>query len=167
MLNTRHQSRAIVRGTLIGSVLALVLGVWLSGSPATDASRLTLSPTQITAVLRQVTMTMLSQGRINVTDAAALSGTPFAAHDNATQVDWLYLPVGPRMPASYLAEVSFQDDGSQWLLTRRPGQPWARVTTFGFPPCPRDVPASVATLWKWPQTGPNLPPGCAAVVPPK
>ena len=167
MLNTRLQSRAIVRGTLIVSVLALVLGVWMSGSRPTDATRLHLSTSEINAVVRYVTMTMQTEGRISITDAAVATGPVAAAHDNATNVDWLYLPVGPRMPASYLAEVSFQDDGSQWLPTRQPGKAWTRVTSFGFPPCPRQLPASVATLWKWPQTGPNVPPGCAAVTPPK
>lgn len=167
MLNTRPQSRAVVRGTLVLSILALAIGVWVSGNKPTDASPLTLSKSQINAVLRLVTVTMISHGEISVTDAAVAEGTPRAAHDNATNRDWLYLPVGPRMPASYLAEVSFQDDGSQWLLTREPGKAWTRAASLGFPPCPREIPTAVAKLWKWPQTGPYLPPGCAAVIPPK
>ena len=64
MLNTRPQSRAVVRGTLVLSILALAIGVWVSGNKPTDASPLTLSKSQINAVLRLVTVTMISQGEI-------------------------------------------------------------------------------------------------------
>jgi len=167
MLNTRPQSRAIVRGTLIISVLALVLGVWMSGSRPTDASRLHLTTSEINGVLQHVTDTMRHAGEITSRDSAVALYAPLAAHDNATNVDWLYLQVAPHEPASYLAQVSFQDSGSQWLLTRQPGKAWRRVTDFYFPPCARMVPTSVATLWKWQQTGPYVPPSCAAIHPPR
>jgi hypothetical protein len=167
MLNTRPQARAVVRLTLLVSVVVLIIGVSLSPSRSAPATRLALSRAQITEVLRLVTTTMQNRGEITASDAAVAAYPALAAHDARTGVDWLYLQVEPRQPASYRADVAFQDDGSQWLLTRHEGGAWRRVTSFYFPPCARQVPSDVARVWGWATSGPDVTPWCAAQHPPR
>jgi hypothetical protein len=72
---------------------------------------------------------------------------PLIAYDAADSRDWALASFGLILPASYKAEVSFQDGGSMGIFNKVGSGPWYMTGSPGFPLCAKDVPSVVAKLW--------------------
>ena len=75
------------------------------------------------------------------------STTPLAAYDAVDHRYWALANFSLRLPASYAAEVSFQDGGSYGIFRSSDGTHWVMTSYPGVPICPSIVPAVVAHLW--------------------
>ena len=81
---------------------------------------------------------------------------PLIAYDGLDHHYWALVAFNLVLPASYRAEVSFQDGGSRGIMKRARAGTWVMTGSPGFPLCAKDVPTVVAKLW-----GLNNYPACA------
>jgi hypothetical protein len=72
---------------------------------------------------------------------------PVIAYDAVDHRDWAIASFGLVIPASYKAEVSFQDGGSMGIFNKIGSGKWYMTGSPGFPLCAKDVPVVVAHLW--------------------
>jgi len=72
---------------------------------------------------------------------------PLMAYDAADHRFWALANFALVLPASYKAEVSFQDGGSYGVYVRTVSGHWRMKGYAGIPLCPSIVPAPVAHLW--------------------
>lgn len=72
---------------------------------------------------------------------------PLIAYDAVDHREWAIASFGLILPASYKAEVSFQDGGSMGIFKKIGSGQWFMTGSPGFPLCAKDVPSVVAHLW--------------------
>jgi hypothetical protein len=72
---------------------------------------------------------------------------PLIAYDAVDHRDWALAAFNLKIPASYKAEVSFQDGGNMGIFDKVGAGKWVMTGSPGFPLCAKDVPAVVAHLW--------------------
>ena len=72
---------------------------------------------------------------------------PLMAYDGLDHRYWALVAFNLVLPASYRAEVSFQDGGSMGIIQRARGGKWIMTGSPGFPLCAKVVPSVVAKLW--------------------
>jgi hypothetical protein len=72
---------------------------------------------------------------------------PLIAYDAVDHRDWALASFALIVPASYKAEVSFQDGGSMGIFNKIGSGQWFMTGSPGFPLCAKDVPSVVAHLW--------------------
>jgi hypothetical protein len=92
---------------------------------------------------------MLSTDRIKWGQLISPSGPnrPLLAYDAIDHRDWALAAFQLILPASYKAEVSFQDGGSMGIFNKVGAGKWVMTGSPGFPLCAKDVPSVVAHLW--------------------
>ena len=72
---------------------------------------------------------------------------PLIAYDAVDRRAWAIASFNLVLPASYKAEVSFQDGGNMGIFNKVGSGPWVMTGSPGFPLCAKDVPSVVAQLW--------------------
>jgi hypothetical protein len=72
---------------------------------------------------------------------------PLIAYDAVDHRDWALASFNLVLPASYKAEVSFQDGGNMGIFNKVGTGQWIMTGSPGFPLCAKDVPSVVAHLW--------------------
>jgi hypothetical protein len=72
---------------------------------------------------------------------------PLIAYDAVDHRDWALAAFNLVLPASYEANVSFQDGGNMGIFNKVGAGKWVMIGSPGFPLCAKDVPAVVAHLW--------------------
>jgi len=72
---------------------------------------------------------------------------PLIAYDAVDRRAWAIASFDLVLPASYKAEVSFQDGGNMGIFNKVGSGPWVITGSPGFPLCAKDVPSVVAQLW--------------------
>src|ERR1700686_3531603 len=72
---------------------------------------------------------------------------PLIAYDAVDHRDWAIASFNLVLPASYKAEVSFQDGGNMGIFNKVGSGEWVMTGSPGFPLCAKDVPSIVAHLW--------------------
>src|SRR5579863_7964443 len=72
---------------------------------------------------------------------------PLIAYDAVDHRDWAIASFNLVLPASYKANVSFQDGGNMGIFNKVGSGPWVMTGSPGFPLCAKDVPSVVAHLW--------------------
>jgi hypothetical protein len=72
---------------------------------------------------------------------------PLVAYDALDQRTWAIASFNLVTPASYKAEVSFQDGGNMGIFYKIGAGKWIMTGSPGFPLCAKDVPKIVAQLW--------------------
>jgi hypothetical protein len=72
---------------------------------------------------------------------------PLIAYDAVDHREWALAAFNLGLPASYKAQVSFQDGGSMGIFNKIGSGTWFMTGSPGFPLCAKDVPAVVAHLW--------------------
>ncbi|HEY5439125.1 MAG TPA: hypothetical protein VIJ99_09510 [Acidimicrobiales bacterium] len=72
---------------------------------------------------------------------------PLIAYDAVDHREWALASFGLTLPASYKAEVSFQDGGSMGIFNKVGSGAWYMTGSPGLPLCAKDVPSVVAHLW--------------------
>ncbi|HXC18765.1 MAG TPA: hypothetical protein VNT80_02545 [Acidimicrobiales bacterium] len=72
---------------------------------------------------------------------------PLLAYDAVDHRDWAIASFNLVIPASYKAEVSFQDGGNMGIFDKVGSGKWVMTGSPGFPLCAKDVPSVVAHLW--------------------
>ena len=92
---------------------------------------------------------MVGTDRIRWGQVIAPSGPkrPLVAYDAVDHREWALAAFDLVLPASYEAEVSFQDGGSMGIFHKVVGGHWIMTGSPGFPLCAKDVPSIVAHLW--------------------
>ncbi len=92
---------------------------------------------------------MLRTDRIKWGQLISPSGPnrPLLAYDAVDHRDWALAAFQLILPASYRAEVSFQDGGSMGIFSKVGSGTWVMTGSPGFPLCAKDVPPVVAHLW--------------------
>jgi hypothetical protein len=73
--------------------------------------------------------------------------TPLIAYDAVDHRYWALASFNLVLPASYKAEVSFQDGGNMGIFNKVGSHQWYMTGSPGFPLCAKDVPSVVAHLW--------------------
>ena len=73
--------------------------------------------------------------------------TPLVAYDAVDRRYWAIASFNLVMPASFKAQVSFQDGGNMGIFKKATGGNWKMTGSPGFPLCAKDVPKVVAQLW--------------------
>jgi len=92
---------------------------------------------------------MLSSDRIKWGQIFSPKGPnrPVIAYDAVDHREWALAAFNLVLPASYKAEVSFQDGGSMGIFNKIGSGKWFMTGSPGFPLCAKDVPSVVAHLW--------------------
>jgi hypothetical protein len=72
---------------------------------------------------------------------------PVIAYDAVDRRDWAIASFNLVMPASFKAQVSFQDGGNMGIFNKIGSGKWIMTGSPGFPLCAKDVPSIVAHLW--------------------
>jgi hypothetical protein len=72
---------------------------------------------------------------------------PLIAYDAVDRRYWAIASFNLILPASYKANVSFQDGGNMGIFNKIGAGPWVMTGSPGFPLCAKDVPSVVAHLW--------------------
>jgi hypothetical protein len=72
---------------------------------------------------------------------------PLIAYDALDKRTWAIASFNLVTPASYKAEVSFQDGGNMGIFYKIGAAKWIMTGSPGFPLCAKDVPKIVAQLW--------------------
>jgi hypothetical protein len=72
---------------------------------------------------------------------------PLLAYDALDKRTWAIASFDLVLPASYKAEVSFQDGGNMGIFYKVGVGKWTMTGSPGFPLCAKDVPKTVAQLW--------------------
>lgn len=92
---------------------------------------------------------MTSTDRITWGQVIQPSGpkAPLIAYDALDSRDWAIASFTLALPASYKAEVSFQDGGNMGIFNKVGAGKWVMTGSPGFPLCAKDVPSVVAHLW--------------------
>jgi hypothetical protein len=72
---------------------------------------------------------------------------PLLAYDALDKRTWAIASFDLVTPASYKAEVSFQDGGNMGIFYKVGAGKWIMTGSPGFPLCAKDVPKIVAQLW--------------------
>jgi ABC-type transport system substrate-binding protein len=72
---------------------------------------------------------------------------PLIAYDALDKRVWAIAAFNLVTPASYKAEVSFQDGGNMGIFYKIGAGKWFMTGSPGFPLCAKDVPKTVARLW--------------------
>jgi len=72
---------------------------------------------------------------------------PLIAYDAVDDRDWAIASFTLVLPASYEANVSFQDGGNMGIFNKVGNGKWVMTGSPGFPLCAKDVPSVVAHLW--------------------
>lgn len=92
---------------------------------------------------------MASTDRITWGQVIQPSGpkTPLIAYDAVDKRYWAIAAFNLVLPASYKAEVSFQDGGNMGIFNKIGTGKWFMTGSPGFPLCAKDVPSVVANLW--------------------
>ena len=72
---------------------------------------------------------------------------PLLAYDALDGRTWAIGSFNLVLPASYKAEVSFQDGGNMGIFYKIGTGKWIMTGSPGFPLCAKDVPKTVAQLW--------------------
>ncbi len=93
--------------------------------------------------------TMVSTDRITWGQVIQPAGpkAPLIAYDAVDKRDWAIAAFNLVLPASYKANVSFQDGGNMGIFNKVGAGPWVMTGSPGFPLCAKDVPSVVAHLW--------------------
>jgi hypothetical protein len=114
---------------------------------ATPANMATLKSVYIAYKLHN--KEMIASDRITWGQVIEPSGpkTPLIANDAVDRRDWAIAAFNLVLPASYKAEVSFQDGGNMGIFNKVAGGKWVMTGSPGFPLCAKDVPSIVAQLW--------------------
>lgn len=92
---------------------------------------------------------MVSTDRIKWGQVISPNGPnkPLIAYDAVDHRSWALASFTLVAPASYKAEVSFQDGGSMGIFNQVGSGQWFMTGSPGFPLCAKDVPSVVAHLW--------------------
>ncbi len=92
---------------------------------------------------------MLSTDRVTWGQVISPNGPnrPVIAYYAVDHRDWAIASFNLVLPASYKAEVSFQDGGSMGIFNKVGSGTWYMTGSPGFPLCAKDVPSVVAHLW--------------------
>ena len=92
---------------------------------------------------------MVSTDRIKWGQVISPNGPnkPLIAYDAVDHRWWALASFSLILPASYKAEVSFQDGGSMGIFNAPEFGQWFMTGSPGFPLCAKDVPSVVAHLW--------------------
>jgi len=92
---------------------------------------------------------MIKTDRITWGQVIAPSGAnrPVIAYDAVDHRYWAIASFNLVLPASYKAEVSFQDGGNMGIFNKVGSGKWIMTGSPGFPLCAKDVPSVVAHLW--------------------
>jgi len=72
---------------------------------------------------------------------------PLLAYDALDRRTWAIASFNLVTPASYKAEVSFQDGGNMGIFYKVGAGKWIMTGSPGFPLCAKDVQMTVAQLW--------------------
>jgi hypothetical protein len=72
---------------------------------------------------------------------------PLIAFDAVDHRDWAIASFNLVLPASFKAQVSFQDGGNMGIFHKVGAGKWVMTGSPGFPLCAKDVPSIVAHLW--------------------
>ncbi len=75
------------------------------------------------------------------------SRQPLLAYDAVDKRTWALAAFNLVLPASYRAEVSFQDGGNVGIFFKIGSGKWTMTGSPGFPLCAKDVQWTVAQLW--------------------
>ena len=142
---------------LVVIVVALVVSVGshnAKGAPpivshsfhATPAVEATLKATFLSYKIKNHEMAVTDKVTwTKVLDSGAVG--PLMAYDGVDHRYWALVAFNLVLPASYRAEVSFQDGGSMGIMKRASGAKWIMTGSPGFPLCAKVVPQVVAKLW--------------------
>jgi len=92
---------------------------------------------------------MVSTDRIKWGQVTSPNGPnrPLIAYDAVDHRAWALASFTLVLPASYKAEVSFQDGGNMGIFNQIGSGQWFMTGSPGFPLCAKDVPSVVAHLW--------------------
>lgn len=141
--------------TLVVAIIALLVGALVQKPATVTAVRPTASVR--TALLHTFVLYKLHNHQAEVSDRVsyansdpAVPGGLLVADDPKHTVRWALASFQLAIPASYAAEVSFQDGGSYGIFQQRPGKPWVLSRLGTIPLCPSVVPKAVAHAWHLP-----------------
>jgi hypothetical protein len=152
--------RLLALVTVVTAVIVVVVVVAEHRSPSADSRSMVSHTIQATAAdmadLKDAFLTyklqnkeMLSTDKIVWGQIISPNGPnrPAVAYDAVDHREWAIAGFNLVLPASYKAEVSFQDGGSMGIFNKIGSGKWFMTGSPGLPLCPKDVPSVVARLW--------------------
>ncbi len=138
---------------LMMSVCSAAVGPAVGASPATSRlvhpSVTEKSVLKATFIRYKLTSNAMAKSdhvtwsRVRPSDPLA----PLMAYDALDHRYWALANFTLTVPASYRAQVSFQDGGSYGIFYRTTSGPWIMKGYAAIPLCPSIVPVPVARLW--------------------
>jgi hypothetical protein len=152
-----HMKRALPGLVVVALIIVLVVVVLERRSPPASLPSQTMTANAKTMnVLKSAFLKyklhykeMVSTDRIKWGQVISPNGPnkPLIAYDAVDHRSWAIASFTLILPASYKAEVSFQDGGSMGIFNQIGSGQWFMTGSPGFPLCAKDVPSVVARLW--------------------
>jgi len=155
-----HMKRSFLGLVLLAAIIASIVVATNGNAPARKSPPSISHTIEATstnmAALKAAYLTfklhnkeMVSTDRITWGQVIEPSGPklPLIAHDAVDHRDWAIASFNLVLPASYKAEVSFQDGGNMGIFNKIGSGKWFMTGSPGFPLCAKDVPSIVAHLW--------------------
>jgi hypothetical protein len=150
--------RAIPGLIVVVLIVAAVITVWdLNSRPAVSLPSQTMTANHVTMkILKSAFLKyklhykeMAGTDRIKWGQVISPNGPdkPLIAYDGVDHRSWALASFTLVLPASYKAEVSFQDGGNMGIFNQIGSGQWFMIGSPGFPLCAKDVPSVVAHLW--------------------
>src|SRR5664280_878754 len=143
-------------GVAVIAAVAVVVATRHSSPPATPLVSHTIHPTKADdAALESTFLTYKFQYKEMVSTDHVTWGPvlqngphgPLLAYDALDKRTWALASFNLVLPASYKAEVSFQDGGNMGIFYKVGAGKWTMTGSPGFPLCAKDVQKTVAQLW--------------------
>ena len=153
--------KRVLLGVVVAAVIVVVALVVTDNNPSTPSAAPLVSHTikatranmaQLKAAFLKFKLhykNMTSTDRITWGQVIQLHGPklPLIAYDAVDHRDWAIASFNLVLPASYKAEVSFQDGGNMGIFNKVGSGQWVMTGSPGFPLCAKDVPSTVAHFW--------------------
>jgi ABC-type transport system substrate-binding protein len=152
----KRSIRVVLAIVVVAIVVAVAAVVATNHSSPTAAPPLvshTIHPTRDNDVALQLTFLTYNKEMVStdhVTWGQILQNgphQPLIAYDALDKRTWAIASFNLVTPASYKAEVSFQDGGNMGIFYKVGVSKWIMTGSPGFPLCAKDVPKTVAQLW--------------------
>jgi hypothetical protein len=152
--------RSFLGLVLLAAIVVALVSVHSSGSSPTTTKpsvshSINPTPAQMTTLksaflkFKTHNKEMLSTDRITWGQVIEPNGPkmPLMAYDGIDKRYWAIASFNLVLPASYKANVSFQDGGNMGIFNKVGAGKWYMTGSPGFPLCAKDVPSVVAKLW--------------------
>ena len=154
-----HMKRAFLGLVVVASIVVAVVVANRHSPPAAStpstSHTITATPAEMNALksaflkFKLHYKEMVGTDRIKWGQVISPNGPnkPLIAYDAVDHRAWALASFTLVLPASYKAEVSFQDGGSMGIFNKIGSGQWSMTGSPGFPLCAKDVPSVVAHLW--------------------